>query len=180
MQTWIALFRGINVGGNNLIPMKTLVDLMTKAGCIDVQSYIQSGNVLFKHQDINKAELATLLSNLVDQHFGFRPKVLLLDAAQFNVLLANNPFKQAYEQPKNLHVFFLEQSAKSPDIEKINSLKAVTEEYHLQAEGFYLYAPDGIGRSTLAAKVEKCLGVATTARNFNTLIKISEMLAKTT
>jgi uncharacterized protein (DUF1697 family) len=178
MHTWIALFRGINVGGNNLIPMKTLVDLMTKAGCIDVQSYIQSGNVLFKHQDINKAELATLLSNLVFQHFGFSPKVLLLDAAEFSVLLANNPFKQAYEQPKNLHVFFLDDSAKSPDIEKINSLKAATEEYHLQAGGFYLYAPDGIGRSTLAAKVEKCLGVATTARNLNTLIKISEMLAK--
>jgi uncharacterized protein (DUF1697 family) len=179
MQTWIALFRGINVGGNNLLPMKTLVELMTKAGCIDVQSYIQSGNVLFKHQDLNKAELATLLSTLVEQHFGFSPKVLLLNSTEFSVLVANNPFKQAYEQPKNLHLFFLEQSATSPDIEKINSLKAATEEYKLQAGGFYLFTPDGIGRSKLAANVEKCLGVATTARNLNTLIKISEMLAKT-
>ena len=177
MQTWVALFRGINVGGNNIITMKTLVELMNKAGCKETQSYIQSGNLLFKHQD-NKTALATLLSTLVEQHFAFKPKVLLLRADEFCQLLANNPFKQAYEQPKNLHLFFLEEPAFSADIQKLNELKSATEQFDLQAEGFYLYAPDGIGRSKLAAKVEKCLAVATTARNLNTLIKISEMLAK--
>ena len=178
MQTWVALFRGINVGGNNILPMKALLDLMTQVGCEEAQSYIQSGNVLFKYKDVNKAELATLLSTLVEQHFGFKPKVLLLRADEFCQLLANNPFKQAYDQPKNLHLFFLDEPANSADIEKLNALKSATEQFDLQQDGFYLYAPDGIGRSKLAEKVEKCLGVATTARNLNTLVKISELLAK--
>ena len=178
MQTWVALFRGINVGGNHIVPMKTLVDLMTEAGCEEVQSYIQSGNVVFKHCTLHKTELARLLSSLVEPHLGFSPKVLILSADEFASLVANNPFKQAYEQPKNLHLFFLEEPVKAVDFEKLNSLKSATEQYELQQAGFYLYAPDGIGRSTLAAKVEKCLGGATTARNLNTLVKLSEMLAK--
>lgn len=178
MQTWVALFRGINVGGNNIITMKTLVELMNKAGCEQSQSYIQSGNVLFKHSSANKTQLSILLSSLVEQHFAFKPKVLLLRAEEFCQLLANNPYKQAYEQPKNLHLFFLEEPARSADMQKLNELKSATEQFELQADGFYLYAPDGIGRSKLAAKVEQCLGVATTARNLNTLVKISQMLAK--
>ena len=178
MQTWVALFRGINVGGNNIITMKTLVELMNKAGCKETQSYIQSGNILFKHSSANKTQLSILLSSLVEQHFAVKPKVLLLRADEFCQLLANNPFKQAADQPKNLHLFFLEEPALAADIQKLNELKSATEQFELQTDGFYLYAPDGIGRSKLAAKVEKCLGVATTARNLNTLVKISQMLAK--
>lgn len=86
----------------------------------------------------------------------------------------NNPYNT--ENGKALHFFFLESLPKTPDLDGLNAIRSDSEEYKLHNNIFYLYAPDGIGRSKLAAKVEKNLGVALTARNWNTVSKLFEMV----
>tara|TARA_R110002167_G_scaffold15784_6_gene62704 strand:- start:122 stop:667 length:546 start_codon:yes stop_codon:yes gene_type:complete len=176
MQTWVALLRGINVGGNNIIPMKILTQIMTDAGYEGVQSYIQSGNVVFQHTEVSSNVLASELSLLIQRHFDFQPKVMLLTATEFNQILAQNPYKQAYSEPKQVHFFFVDEIPASPDLTKLKQLKSPSETYELQPQGLYLFAPEGIGRSKLVAKVDKCLGVNTTARNLNTLLKLKDIL----
>ena len=176
MAVWLALFRGINVGGKHIVPMKPLTELMTQAGCSKVKSYIQSGNVVFQHETADKTALSVMLSQLVAEHFGFCPKVMVLSAAEFSAITSQNPFLNQCEQGKNLHVFFLESAATSADLAALASFKQSGEQFHLTPHAFYLHAPEGIGRSKLVTKIDKCLGVASTARNLNTLEKLSELI----
>lgn len=176
MYTWLALFRGINVGGNNILPMKSLTQIMTTAGYTNVQTYIQSGNVVFNYPGAQVTELRGLLSELIQLHFGFQPEVMVFSASDFNQLLALNPYKDLYSEAKQVHLFFFSETPTSPDLAALQQVKSASEEFCVTPSGLFLFAPDGIGRSKLVAKVDKCLGVSTTARNLNTLIKLSELL----
>jgi uncharacterized protein (DUF1697 family) len=86
-----------------------------------------------------------------------------------------NPFPEAVGNPKSLHVAFLAEASAEPDLSALEALKSPTENYELFENAFFLHAPDGIGRSKLAAKVEKCLGVRTTGRNWRTAMKVAEL-----
>ncbi|MDX1556191.1 MAG: DUF1697 domain-containing protein [Xanthomonadales bacterium] len=174
MHTLIALFRGINVGGHHKLPMKDLVCILESLGYSDVQTYIQSGNVVFESPSPQGEQSADEISDAVEAKFGFRPNVLLLGKQQFEDAVARNPFPTA--QGKFLHFFFLERSPESPDLETLRGIKTASEQFKLVDSLFYLYTPDGFGRSKLAEKVERCLGVAVTARNFNTVNAILNLL----
>jgi len=174
MNTYIALFRGINVGGRNVLPMKDLVKILENLGCSKVKTYIQSGNVVFKTEENNRNTLGEKISRGIAESFQFKSKVLLLKSAELEAAINNNPFP--IENGKVLHFSFLESIPESPDFEALMALKTESEEFKLHNSIFYLYASDGIGRSILAAKVEKCLGVELTARNWNTVNKLSEMV----
>ena len=89
--------------------------------------------------------------------------------------MVSNPFPQAESNPKTLHLYFLADLPEAPDLEALDALKRDTERYTLAGKLFYLYAPEGIGRSKLAARVEKSLGVAATARNWRSVSKIMAM-----
>ncbi|MEE9352738.1 MAG: DUF1697 domain-containing protein [Thiotrichaceae bacterium] len=173
MNTFIALFRGINVGGRNILPMKELRTILETLGCENIKTYIQSGNVLFQ-TDKGRAEVANDMSQGIKKSHGFEPRVLILDKGEFNKAIENNPFST--EDGKILHFFFLEQKPVNPDLDSIHKLKTQSELYEIKDKVFYLYAPDGIGRSKLVANVEKKLGVAATARNWNSVNKINAML----
>jgi len=86
-----------------------------------------------------------------------------------------NPFPAASDNPKSLHCFFLAEVPVTPDLQTITDLKSNGEEFVLVDKMFYLHAPQGIGRSKLAPRVEKLLGVASTARNWRTVTKIDEI-----
>lgn len=175
MDAYIALFRGINVGGNNILPMKPLAELLTSLGCEDVKTYIQSGNVVFRVDSQSKDDLAKKLSDKVLELHGFAPKVLLLTITEFSSAIENNPY--SVEDGKLLHFFFLSEAPSSPDLEKLEALKLPSEIYELKGDVFYFFAPDGVSRSKLFAKVEKCLGVPVTARNWNTVNKLASMIS---
>ncbi len=173
MTTHIALFRGINVGGNNVLPMKALVKLLEQMGLAAVQTYIQSGNVVFQSDENDLPTLAASISSQVQRQFGFAPKVLLLSAQQLLQAIDNKPFPDS--EGKALHFYFLDRPADHPDRERLEQLKSDSEQYQLTGQVLYLYAPEGIGRSKLAAAVEQCLGVAVTARNWNTVAKLQQL-----
>ena len=174
MSRFVALFRGINVGGKHSLPMQALREILAACGCEDVQTYIQSGNVVFSSAAA-ASELAANIKQAIEERFGFAPQVLLLTVDRFVAIAAANPFTDAESNPKCLHVWFLTEKPGAPNLDALDDLKVESECFLLQEDAFYLYAPDGIGRSRLAAKVDRNLGVATTARNWRTVSKIIEL-----
>lgn len=175
MTTLIALLRGINVTGNNRLPMKELSALLTSMGLRDVRTYIQSGNVVFRCEQKDKASLAAKIGSAIEAQHGFAPHVLLLDAAELRQAIAGNPFPEAATNPKSVHLFFLADAPQHPDLKSLEAIKTDSENYRLAGKLFYLHTPEGFGTSRLPARVEKLLGVATTARNWNTVCKLAEM-----
>lgn len=173
MHTHIIFFRGINVGGKNILPMKDLKKSLEDGDLQDVRTYIQSGNVVLKSKEKKPGQVAKKVSSLVKKGFGIEPALLVLDAKKLSTAIKNNPFRKG--EGKTIHFFFLETGPKKPDIEGLEKVKAASEEYKLADSVFYLYAPDGLARSKLAVKVEKCMGVTTTARNLNTVEKVFAM-----
>jgi uncharacterized protein (DUF1697 family) len=152
--------------------MKKLTEVLLSIGCTEVKTYIQTGNVLIEHREINQAKLSVKVAELVEKHFGFKPQVLVLSLSEFTQAVRHNPFLNAELEPKSLHLFFLSQAVQSVDLNDLFLLKKPSESFELVDQVFYLHAPEGIGRSKLAAKVEKYLGVPTTARNWNTVQKL--------
>jgi|TARA_R110000868_G_scaffold191714_9_gene435958 uncharacterized protein (DUF1697 family) len=172
VNSWIVLLRGINVGGKNIVPMKQLKEMLDALGCENVQTYIQSGNALLQHPESDRKMLTNQIAKEMLQRFGFQPHILLLTLAQFEQAAANNPFPNAQPEPKTLHVFFLAEPTGKVDFDVLKQIKKDNESFELIEQVFYLHAPDGIGRSKLAEKVEKLLAVPTTARNWNTVSKL--------
>jgi uncharacterized protein (DUF1697 family) len=175
MKTYIALFRGINVGGSHLLPMKDLKRVLEQNDCVDVQTYIQSGNVVFRSGVSDVARLAKRLTAAVSRSHGFEPRVVVLTSAELEKAAAGNPFPEADQNPKSLHLLFLVETPGKPDLKACEAIKAKTERFALKGSIFYLYTPDGFGTSKLAECVGRFLGVETTARNWRTVTTLIEM-----
>lgn len=175
MTTWIALFRGINVGGKNILPMAKLRSDLESLKLENVRTYIQSGNVVFESSAISRSSLSEKIASQVEKHNGFRPQVLVLSREDLLTAIESNPFAAAISDPKTLHFLFLAESPVAPDLQALEDCKAPTEEFQLTDGVFYLHAPDGIGRSKLAANAERLIGVAATGRNYRTVDKLLAM-----
>lgn len=172
MNTYIVLLRGINVGGNNLLPMKDLVGRLTEAGFENVSTTIQSGNVVLDSAKSPENDIAAL----IETHFGFKPAVLVLSKEAFDLAITNNPYQGI--EGKLMHFYFCKQTP-ILNAQKLEKFSSETESYTVIGDVFYLHAPEGIGRSKLVANIELCLGVSATGRNLNTVKKIQEMVTHT-
>lgn len=175
MNTYIALFRGINVGGNGSLPMKELVAILEDIGARKVRTYIQSGNAIFESAEKDVVRLSRQLSAEIMRRRGFEPHVHILTLEALAKAIAENPFPEAAVDPGSLHLGFLASPPKSPDLKKLSSLRKESEGFHLTGSVFYLRAPEGVGRSKLAASAEKLLGVPMTDRNWRTVCKVMEL-----
>lgn len=169
MNTYIMLLRGINVGGKNKLAMKDLIALLEVQGFENIKTYIQSGNVVFTTTKRLGKNSGDIVAQKVAKVFGFKPDIMILAKAEFAVAINNNPFAAA--NGKTIHFYFANDEAKANEA-KLRRLAAANEQYKLIGKVFYLFAPDGIGRSKLVAKLEDCLGVAVTGRNLNTINKL--------
>ncbi len=167
-MTSVILLRGINVGGHGKLPMKELCGLLEGLGALRPRSYIQSGNVVVEGEvDAMDVEAA------IEAAKGFHPRVMVISARAFKDIVAQNPFVEP--EGKLLHIWFAA-SAFTFDQEKADTLRTDSEALHIGERAIYLHAPNGIGRSKLAEKVERLAGVPCTARNMNTVRKLLEML----
>jgi uncharacterized protein (DUF1697 family) len=169
MNQYILLFRGINVGSNRRLPMKELTALLEDDGCADVRTYIQSGNVIVRCAVAKAAGLAQRVTAAISKSHGFEPEVFVLTRGELEKAAAANPFPQADERPQSLHLFFLKEAPKKPNLKPLDAIKAKTESFALKGNVFYLYTPDGFGKSKLGGSAEKLLGVDATARNWRTV-----------
>jgi uncharacterized protein (DUF1697 family) len=174
-NVWIALFRGINVGGNNLLPMRELAALLGKLGAHEVKTYIQSGNAVFRHASEDASVLAQRIGRAVEQAHGFAPRVLVLTREQLAQVVAANPFRAQVAEPTTVHVLFLAAPPSHPDLAALERVKAASESFALCGTCCYLHTPEGLARSKLAERAERLLGVAGTARNWRTVGKLLEL-----
>jgi uncharacterized protein (DUF1697 family) len=175
MRTYIALLRGINVLGKNRLPMKELVVILERLGFQAVETYIQSGNAVFCGKKEKSSALSSRVSAAINKNRGFEPLVLVLGLDELDNAFASNPFPEAEAEPKTLHLGFLASRPKNPDLKALERVRADHERFVVTHRVFYLHAPEGIGRSKLAASAERLLGVPMTNRNWRTVCKVREM-----
>jgi len=156
--------------------MKDLVALLGHLGCDEVTTCIQSGNVVFRAPVRTARRLGRELPSAIEESRGFRPEVLVLDPARLERVVAENPFPEAVEDPKFLHVGFLAAVPERPDLAGLGELREPSERFELIGDHFYMHVPEGVGRSKLAAQAEKRLGVGLTHRNWRTVMKIRHLV----
>lgn len=173
---WLALLRGINVVGQNKVPMKGLASALEHAGFEAVRTYIQSGNVLFRSSNRDRRALARRIERLVEREFGCSPTVVVISRAELAAAIRGNPFPGASENHKLLHLYFLASRPDSPDIDSLARLDAGREAFKLDGDVFYLWTPDGFADSVLRSRIERCLGVPATARNWRTVNELLKLL----
>jgi uncharacterized protein (DUF1697 family) len=177
MQTYISLLRAINVLGKHPIKMKDLKQLYEKLGFTQVQTYIQSGNVVFKSDSNNKSLLAVSITKAIREEYGYEVPVLVLDKAHLERVVNANPFtKQFSKDISFLHLTFLAGTPGQVDEEELRARLSGQEEMALTGEAVYLYCPHGYGRFRLDNNyLERKLGVRATSRNWKTTLKLLEM-----
>lgn len=178
--SWLALLRGVNVVGNNKVPMKALADACETVGFLSVRTYIQSGNILFRSRSSDRQALARQIERLVARNFGCTPTVLVISKAALAAAIRGNPFPGAHRNHKSLHLYFLAARPRSPDIESLARLDAGREAFKLKGSVFYLWTPDGFPDSVLRSRIERCLGVPATARNWRTVNELLRRLSEPT
>jgi uncharacterized protein (DUF1697 family) len=177
MTIHIALLRGVNVGGNQMVAMADLRGLLESLGFTEVRSLLQSGNLVFDSADRTGADLQTLLETVVHENLGLRTDIFVRSLEAWRALIAANPFPEFAEaDPGHLLTVFLKDA---PDKKDVGALRAaITGPEIVRAESRQLYAcyPDGIGRSKLTnGLIEKKLGTRVTGRNWNTVLKLGAM-----
>lgn len=173
MKKYIVLLRGINVSGKNLLPMKELVCILGGIGCENVRTYIQSGNVVLD-SGLSPSSLENSISEALEASKGFSIPVIALPVSKLRSAVDACPFET--KEGKLLHYFF---AISKPFVNEqiLQSLCAESECYESRGMVFYLYAPNGIGRSKLVANIERVLGVPATGRNHNTVQKLLDLAA---
>jgi len=180
MTVIISMLRGVNVGGHNKIKMEALRALYESLKLRDAQTYVQSGNVIFRTDERDVSRLTKRIEDGIERKFGFRPSVILRTAAEMKDVIAKNPFaKRRGIEPSKLLVSFLASDPGEEAREKVRQMKGDPEELRIEGRELYIYFPNGIGRSKLPwARLEKTLKTPGTGRNWNSVTKMMEMAEK--
>jgi uncharacterized protein (DUF1697 family) len=170
MKTYITLLRGINVSGQKLIKMNALRASFESLGFEKVQSYLQSGNVIFQGDDRSEGTLEQRIAQQINSDFGFEVPVLVLSVDKLEAIIKNNPFLNDLQKNiSQLHICFL--AAPPIDFHKvaIESKVQTGEAISFSEEAIYLYCPNGYGKTKLNNNfLESKLKVTATTRNLKT------------
>ncbi len=180
MTRFVSLFRGINVGGNKSVRIDALKELHTSLDLWDVQTYIQSGNVVFTSDNPNVAQIQKNIEDSFAQKFGFQVNVMVRTAGEFNVIIENNPFQnQPMKESKWIVAMFLASDPIGTAQDDIQKTYSGPEELHIIGQEVFIYYPEGMGRSKLTnTLLEKKLKTMGTARNWNTVLKLQQMMQR--
>lgn len=171
-----ALLRGINVGGKNKLPMKDLAEIFAEAGCREVATYIQSGNVVFLATAAVLKKLAGAIEAKIGERFGYKVPVVIRSHEELSAVVRENPFLRAGEPESTLHVAFLAATPEASAIAKLDPDRSPPDRFAVMGKEVYLHLPNGAGNSKLTnAWMDAKLSTISTARNWNTVLKLVEM-----
>jgi len=177
MQTYIALLRGINVSGQKKIKMAELRAHLADWGFSEVQTYIQSGNIIVKDAEKDLLKIAERIREGIQNVYGFDVPVMVLIPKDIDQVLAHNPFLPDHD-PKRLYVTFLGGTPSSMLLEQLAQKDYSPEAYALIHKHIYFFSPSGYGRAKMNNNFfEKKLKVNATTRNWRTVNKLKEMCA---
>lgn len=175
-KRFIALLRGINVSGRNMIPMPELRSLCAELGWVDVQSYIQSGNLVFQAQ-LTPPQLETELEQAIERRFGLSIPIIVRAAAVWPEYVRDNPYLDASESEPNAVMLALSKLAPKADaVEKLQE-RAVNKERIVQVrDALWLHFVAGVAKSKLSpALLDRLVGSPVTMRNWRTVLKLQEL-----
>ena len=171
MKTYIALLRGINVGGHKKVPMAELRDVLTKSGLTAVKTYIQSGNVIFQYQDIGIEVLELKIQKIIIAYFGFEVSVLVRTKTDIETLFNDCPFSE--EKKTNSYFIILREAPETDLIAEISKLTTSAEEFIITKNCIYIFYALGAGKGKLGVNFfERKLKITATARNYKTMVKL--------
>ncbi len=174
----VALLRSINVGGRNKLPMKDLAAIFTEAGCRDVKTYIQSGNVVFEAEDSLARRLPKSISTAILERFGYHVPVVMRTAEALVEVVEGNPFLEPDIDIKKLHVAFLADRPTEERVSALDTERSSPDELALHGREIYLRLPNGVARTKLTNKYfDSKLATTSTVRNWKTVLKLVEMTA---
>jgi uncharacterized protein (DUF1697 family) len=176
MKTFIGLLRGINVGGNNRIPMSDLRAVCGELGWSNVQTYIQSGNLVFSASG-KPATLETKLQRAIESHFGFSIPIIIRSAADWPAYIKSNPFLDACKKEPHLVMLCLSKIPPKPDAAKNLLERAASGERIIQiGDALWIHFAGGVARSKLSpVLLDRMVGSSVTARNWLTVLKLQEL-----
>jgi uncharacterized protein (DUF1697 family) len=177
MPIYIAMLRGINVGGHKRIKMDQLRKSFEALGFERVKTYIQSGNVVFKTGKSSTSTLSKRIEERILKDFGFSRSVISRTADEMETTIANNPFlKERGIDPEKLHVMFLSETPSPGALKKLADLTAAPDQARCFDREIYFYLPNGASKSVLMkSPVDRILAVVTTTRNWRTVNSLHQM-----
>lgn len=170
---YLILFRG--VGGKTQLPTQSLRNTLAGAGFESVATYINSGNAVVRSRLERRKVIATI-AKLCREQFAFDKAIFAPTLAEWNELIAHNPFALAATQaPTTVHAALLDGTPKMEAIERVRACAVKSEAIEVIRGVAYLYTPHGFGKSRMAEKFDSWIGVTNTARNWNTVLKLAEL-----
>ena len=176
MTRYVVLLRGVNVGTKNSLPMAELRGMLTKIGCADVQTYVQSGNAAVR-TELGPAALTKAIEAALERSMGRPIATTLRTRAQLSAIVDANPFTAVATNPAHLCVTFLSIAPTTSEVAPLHEQDFAPELVQVAGREIYTWHPNGQGRSPLAAALGKLkLRGAATTRNWNTVLKLLEML----
>jgi uncharacterized protein (DUF1697 family) len=176
-QTYAALLRAVNLGSRNKVAMPALRSLVEGLGCDAVQTYLQSGNVVLKSER-SPEELRAAIERALSEELGVQAAVVLRTKAQLGKLVAANPFADRADDPRQLHVIFLDKAPQPARARSLDGDKYAPDELRLVGRDAFALYPRGYGRTKLTtATIEKHFAVTATSRNWRTVTALAELAA---
>lgn len=171
-RRYIALVRGINVGGKNKLPMARLREMCESIGCTDVVTYIQSGNVVLT-SSLAADNLRAALAAAISDGIGLSPEVMVRTDAQMANVIADSPFQRT--DPTTLHVAFLSGPLDRKAADDLHDIAFPPEKFAIKGSEIYLRLPNGMGQSKLAPVLLRRVPGSATLRNWRTVTTLHEM-----
>lgn len=176
MGLHVALLRGVNVGGKNKLPMKSLVAIFEALGAENVRTYIQSGNVVFGASKRDASGLPAKVESAIASEFGHDVPVVLRSADELREILRANPFLPEGAETKTLHVGFLDKTPTRTRADVLDPERSPPDRFALRGRELYLHCPNGMARTKLTNRYfDTTLAATTTMRNWKTVSKLTEM-----
>jgi uncharacterized protein (DUF1697 family) len=173
----VALLRGVNVGGKNVLPMKDLAAMFVAAGCRDVETYIQSGNVVCRAAPALAKKLPATIADAIRERFGYRVPVVMRTADELREVAGRNPFLATGADTAALHVGFLASVPKGDRIAALDAHRSTPDEFAVRGREIYLRLPNGVARSKLTnAYFDATLATTSTVRTWRTLLKLLDLI----
>jgi uncharacterized protein (DUF1697 family) len=180
MKTYISILRGINVSGHKIIKMDALKNMCINLGFNNVQTYIQSGNIVYKFRQTETNNLNKMISETILNTFGFEVPVVTKSAEQLQEIIKNNPFtKDTHFDPAFFHITFLSDSPDSSKIQLLDQAELKNDKFALIDKAIYLYCPNSYSSSKLSnCFIENKLKVTATTRNWKTVNELMNLAEK--
>ena len=171
MKTYIVLLKGINVGGHKKVPMAELREQLSKSGLEDVQTYIQSGNVIFKSEEKDVNKLESKIHEAIQNYFGFEVSVLAMTRFDLKRIFDDCPFSE--EKKKASYFMMLHDAPDGALIQVASEKNYEGEEYVIINDCIYYFCAKGYGQAKFNLNFfERKLETFATARNYNTMVKL--------